>query len=71
MDCAEKWTRRDSVLTVRVSDDGRGFNSEVPAPRGHYGLVSISEGAAAVGGSLHVGSRSRGPEVVAVVPTGV
>lgn len=61
----------DSDVTLRVTDDGHGFNTDVPPPRGHYGLISMSERAAAIGGSVRINSRSGGTEVVVGLPTAV
>jgi signal transduction histidine kinase len=43
---------RDRVLTVRLSDDGRGFDPSA-APAGH-GLGSMRERARALGGTLEI-----------------
>jgi signal transduction histidine kinase len=43
-------------LTLRIEDDGRGFDPAAPSP-GHLGLAVMRERAAAVGASLEVDSR--------------
>jgi signal transduction histidine kinase len=60
----------DSVL-VCVSDDGDGFDTADPALRapGHWGLITMKERAAMVGGSITVRSRQgEGTTVEIVVP---
>jgi signal transduction histidine kinase len=43
----------DDRLTVTIRDDGRGFAAHGPADgRPHYGLRSMTERAAGVGGAL-------------------
>ncbi len=42
-------------LTLRIIDDGRGFDPALPTP-GHFGLRSIRERAHAVGGTVQVTS---------------
>ena len=47
-------------LKLRIVDDGRGFDAAATARqrrRGGFGLVSMSERAKAVGGTLHVASE--------------
>lgn len=67
--------RVDIVLEVRardvvllITDNGRGFDPAVPHP-GHFGMQSMRERAAAVGGSLDVVSaRGVGTYVRVCVP---
>lgn len=60
-------------LTLRVHDDGRGFEpGSVTSSNneGHYGLTSMRERAEQVGGSLRVDSTpGRGTHIEATVPT--
>lgn len=61
--------RRATVL--RVSDDGQGFDYDgvLGELNGHYGLVSMRERAARLGGRLSVSSSpARGTTVEAVIP---
>jgi signal transduction histidine kinase len=57
--------RRDGVVTLAVSDDGRGFGSPVPGPQ-HLGLQIMEERAAAVGATLDVSSAAGRGTVVTV-----
>jgi signal transduction histidine kinase len=55
-------------LTLRVSDNGRGFSPE-PDGRSGYGLKSMEQRAALIGGRLSVDSRPQdGTRVTVVVP---
>jgi signal transduction histidine kinase len=57
------------ALTVRVHDNGRGFDPAAAAANGHYGLVGMRERAAAIGARLTIASGAgRGTEVRLVVP---
>jgi signal transduction histidine kinase len=50
-------TRNDASLTLRVSDDGRGFDQAAVADRreqGHLGLVMLGDLAQSAGGSLRI-----------------
>jgi signal transduction histidine kinase len=44
-------------LTLRVQDDGRGFDPQQAAAEGHYGLTGMQERAAMLGGRLEINSR--------------
>ncbi|MGE3958962.1 MAG: two-component regulator propeller domain-containing protein [Vicinamibacterales bacterium] len=60
----------DSV-TLRVTDNGVGFDPGTPRPDGdaHYGLTSMRERAEELGGQLMIDSASgRGTRVEAVIP---
>jgi ligand-binding sensor domain-containing protein len=64
----------DATVTLRVSDDGRGFDVSDPEaePNQHYGLTTMRERAEEIGGHLTVVStRDRGTVVQAIVPTTV
>ena len=53
-------TQSDGGLTLRVSDDGRGFDQTAQAERreqGHLGLVMLRDLAESAGGSLRIISR--------------
>jgi signal transduction histidine kinase/ligand-binding sensor domain-containing protein len=57
------------VLTLRVSDDGCGFDPAYLGDDRHYGLVSMKERAAVVGGRLMVATAiAQGTSVTAVIP---
>ena len=60
------------ALSLRVRDDGRGFDPEAPLDhRGgnHLGLMGITERAQAMGGELHLSSRvGEGTEVLCRLP---
>lgn len=51
-------------LLMRVSDDGRGFDPQAPAPAGHLGLQVLRDGVTQAGGTLEVRSRQPGGTVV-------
>ena len=44
-------------VRLMIADDGQGFDPEKPAPDGHYGLGSIQERCAEMGGRLRIESR--------------
>ena len=54
-------------LTVRVRDDGRGFDPAQDAPEGHYGLAGMRERATAIGARLEVASTPGQGTVVTLV----
>jgi signal transduction histidine kinase len=57
-----------SEVILRISDDGRGFDTDRSYP-GHLGLHSMRERAAAVGGALHIqSSHGQGTSVEARLP---
>jgi signal transduction histidine kinase len=63
--------REHHSLTLRVADDGCGFNPTLVAAavNGHYGLISMKERADILGATLHITSSvGRGTEIEAVVP---
>jgi signal transduction histidine kinase len=58
-------------LTLRISDDGRGFHPlDVPGPdAGHYGLESLRARAAKIGVALSIQSEpNKGTSVIVVCP---
>jgi signal transduction histidine kinase len=60
-------------VALQVSDDGCGFDAEsaIEEARGHYGLTTMRERAAALGAMLRIeSSRGRGTEIETVVPIG-
>ena len=68
-------TRSQSGLTVTITDDGVGFDSEQPryGPRG-LGLLGMKERVALVHGELQVSSavgKGTRVQVVVLVPEGV
>ena len=62
------------AIVLRVTDDGLGFDPETIVPleaAGHYGLVSMRERAAQVGGIFTLtSSRRAGTSIEARVPAG-
>ena len=61
----------DRAVALRVSDDGRGFDCECPAPDAdrHYGLATMRERAEELGGQFKLAAAvGRGTEVEAIVP---
>jgi len=60
----------DGSLLVRVEDDGRGLPQDVAKSPDSYGLVSMRERIAAVGGTFSVGNsvEYKGVMVEAVIP---
>jgi signal transduction histidine kinase len=58
-----------AALTLRVSDDGCGFDPAYLSDDRHYGLASMKERAAVVGGRLTVATAlAQGTSVTAVIP---
>jgi signal transduction histidine kinase len=61
-----------TAIVLRVTDDGRGFDPETTMPleaAGHYGLVSMRERAAQVGGMFTLTTSKRsGTSVEARIP---
>ena len=56
-------------ITLKVVDDGRGFDPDGPLHRAHWGLAGMHEHAELIGGTLIVTSkRDRGTAVEATVP---
>lgn len=54
-------------LEMTIADDGRGFDVDLaPAGEGHFGLATMRERAAALGGSLKVASAPGSGTLVAV-----
>jgi signal transduction histidine kinase len=63
-------TAADDELRLKVTDNGRGFAADAPGPSG-YGLSSMRQRAAIIGGTLSVDSRPQdGTRVVVQVPLG-
>jgi signal transduction histidine kinase len=61
----------DRVLTVRIRDDGRGFDSAMAMKLSgmHFGLLGINERAQRIGGALELTSAAgNGTEIVVRVP---
>jgi signal transduction histidine kinase len=49
-------SRDDSVLELRVEDDGIGFDPQALRP-GHYGIVGLREQAELIGAELRIDSK--------------
>jgi signal transduction histidine kinase len=67
--------RADELLTVTVTDDGRGIRYDPTAPEanrdGHYGLMGMQERIRAIGGTFHFGpppDRRQGTQIKAELP---
>jgi signal transduction histidine kinase len=63
----------DGEVTMRVTDDGRGFEGTAPLGAheiGHIGLASMRERAELIGGDLRIESSAKGTEVRVTVPLG-
>jgi PAS domain S-box-containing protein len=59
----------DAALTVRITDDGRGFDVDAETPRHGVGLTGMRERVHAVGGLLSIESvTGRGTRVLAQLP---
>jgi signal transduction histidine kinase len=64
-------THRDGLLTLRVTDDGVGFDPAATPGLGHVGLLEMRERMRAVGGELTIGSApGQGTVVEGTVPHG-
>ncbi len=50
-----QWT--EDTLTIDLSDDGRGFETKVPQPDGHFGLTIMQERAEEIKGLLSITSN--------------
>ncbi|HWF72785.1 MAG TPA: ATP-binding protein [Solirubrobacteraceae bacterium] len=62
---------RDDELVLRVRDDGVGLGAGISQSGGGFGLVSMRERAAALGGRLAARTQAKGgTEVELVVPSG-
>jgi signal transduction histidine kinase len=54
-------------VTLRVRDDGQGFDPAAPAPDGHFGLLGLRERAARIGARVDVRSApGRGTEIAVI-----
>ncbi|MEZ0387589.1 MAG: sensor histidine kinase [Verrucomicrobium sp.] len=59
-------------VTLEVKDDGRGFDTSAPAPRGHFGVLGIRERVNKLQGKLFLESTpGKGTTVRVVVPAEV
>jgi PAS domain S-box-containing protein len=64
-------TQRDGKMTLRVSDDGVGFDASCGPDLGHFGLLEMGERMRAMGGELEIRSApGRGTTIVGTVPVG-
>ena len=59
---------REGVLTVEVSDNGRGLQGDALRKSKSFGLLGLRERAAQVGGWLDISSSSGGTSVILSVP---
>jgi len=59
------------TVKVKITDDGRGFDSSVDGPSGHYGLVGMRERARQIGASMGIDSApGKGTTVWVELTTG-
>jgi PAS domain S-box-containing protein len=62
-------TQQDGYLTLRVIDDGVGFDPASAPDLGHVGLLEMRERMRAVGGELRISSaREQGTTIEGIVP---
>jgi two-component system sensor histidine kinase UhpB len=57
--------RRGGKIRLQVTDDGSGFDTEVPAPDGHLGIRGMNERAEMVDGSVELTSEAGSGTTVA------
>lgn len=58
----------DGATTLRVADDGAGFDVGAPAPAGHFGVEGMRERTRLIGGELIIHSRpGQGTEVLLTI----
>jgi signal transduction histidine kinase len=55
------------TVTLEVSDDGRGFDPEAPAPRGHFGILGMQERANKLNATLSIESKAGSGTTVRIV----
>jgi signal transduction histidine kinase len=56
-------------VSLQITDDGSGFDTELPAPEGHFGSVMMRERALVAGGSFEVrSSPGAGTSITATFP---
>jgi signal transduction histidine kinase len=61
----------EGILTMKVEDNGRGFNPEVAKNQGGIGISSMIERAEKIGGSLEIQSEPDAGTVLSVrIPLG-
>jgi signal transduction histidine kinase len=58
---------RDDTVLLEASDDGRGFDTEAPAPRGHFGILGMQERANKLNATLTIESKAGAGTTVRVV----
>jgi len=59
----------DDALTLRVEDDGRGFDPARPLAQGHLGLANLRDRAGAVGGRISIDSHpGKGTRIIVRLP---
>jgi signal transduction histidine kinase len=49
------------TITLQVTDNGAGFDSDVPPKKGRFGLVGMKERVELLGGEFEISSRPGGP----------
>jgi signal transduction histidine kinase len=56
------------AATLRIVDDGRGFDTAAPLGPGHFGLANLRDRTVAVGGRLTIESRPQGTSIIVRIP---
>lgn len=56
------------AATLRVEDDGRGFDTAAPLGTGHFGLANLRDRAVAIGGRLTIESQTGGTRILVRLP---
>jgi signal transduction histidine kinase len=62
-------SRRSEWVELELQDNGRGFDTSLPGPEGHYGMTMMRERAMVAGGTFGVeSSPGRGTVITARFP---
>jgi signal transduction histidine kinase len=57
-------------VSIKIKDDGIGFNSKASAPEGHFGLVGMRERVSQLKGTFDLRSEpDKGTELVVTIPS--
>jgi signal transduction histidine kinase len=55
-------------ISLSISDDGVGFDSQTAQEQGHFGIIGMRERVMAIGGLLNIGSSPSGTTIEAIIP---
>lgn len=67
--CRVRLTGATDLLRLEIADDGRGFDADRAAERGHHGLANMRARSVAIGGTFAVESMSGGgTRIIVVLP---